>query len=465
MKSKLSRKITFFVLLILLVVICTMIFFSYYFFKNFYKEQLALEVNEDLSAYTMMIEQGIDEDIVSYLVLEKNRERHVHMVFFDEKIELIYSSQEIGYNWLSEYRNWIDKQEASNGETLQYIDTGIGFHIPHIWAYQPVFRDGQLVGFFFIDKDTGEFEKAKQKLIILLLSMGLFALVIGLFLTHYITKFISKPLIKIGEATREIAKGDFDIKLFISSDDEVGQLADDIRDMTKQLKEYRDSKRQFISHVSHDLRTPITYIKGYSAIMRDMSVIDDLEFRRNLDVIYNEAKRMEYLVSDLFQLTKLEEGKISLQKEDINIVTWLESIVASRQLMLDNLSISCNINSNKAEVIASVDEQRLGQAVINIIENSIRYTAKGGHIFINVSEKEVGITIEIKDNGIGIGKEDLPHVWERFYRVDKSRTSESGGSGLGLAIVKEIVEVHGGSVDVKSTEGKGTSFYLHIPKP
>lgn len=464
MKGKLSKKVTFFFLLILIVVICSMIFFSYYFFKNFYKEQLSHEVNGDLRAYTMMIEEGIDENIMSYLVHEKNRERNAHMVFFDKNIEPLYASHDISRDWLKEYQNWIDKQKDRNGETLQYIDTGINFHIPHIWSYQPVLRDGQLIGFFFIDKDTGEFEKAKQQLIILLFSMGLFTLVIGMLLTHYITKVISKPLIKIGKTTREIAKGDFDITLSIYSNDEVGQLAEDIRAMTKQLKEFRDSKRQFISHISHDLRTPITYIKGYSAIMKDLPLIEEQEWRRNIDVIYNEAKRMEYLVSDLFQLTKLEEGKITLQKEETNVIPWLESIVASRQLMLDNQSISCKVSANNYAVIGFIDQHRLGQAVINIIENSIRYTPKNGHINVYVLDKEASITIEIQDNGIGISKGDLPHIWERFYRTDKSRARESGGSGLGLAIVKEIVEVHGGSVDVKSTEGKGTSFYLDIYK-
>jgi signal transduction histidine kinase len=464
MREKLSRKITFFVVLILVVVIVTMILFSYQFFKNFYKEQLSREVNEELRGYALMIEEDVDENIMAYLVEEKNRERHVHMIFFDENLELIYSSPNIGPGWLKQYQVWIGTQEDIGEERLQYVDTGIDFHIPHIWAYQPIVRDGQLIGFFFIDKDTGEFEKAKQQLIILLLSMGLVTLVIGIFLTLYLTKVISKPLIKIGEATREIAKGDFDIKLSISSDDEVGQLAKDIRAMTKQLKEYRDSKRQFISNISHDLRTPITYIKGYSAVMRDLPVIDEQEWRRNLDVIYNEAKRMEYLVSDLFQLTKLEEGKIALHKEHINIIPWLESIVASRQLMLDNQLISCKVVANKPDVMVTIDQHRLGQAVINIIENSIRYTPKNGYINVSVCEEETSVSFEIQDNGIGISKEDLSHIWERFYRADKSRSRESGGSGLGLAIVKEIVEVHGGSVDVKSSEGEGTSFYVNIPK-
>jgi signal transduction histidine kinase len=441
-----------------------MVLFSYHFFKNFYKEQLAQEVAEELRAYARMIEDGFDEDFISYLVVEKNRERHVHMIFFDEKLDPIYSSHAVSEEWLKQYQTWVEDRYETGGETLEYVDTGIDFHIPHIWAYQPIIKDEQLKGFFFVDQDTGEFEKAKLQLLLLLFSMGLFTLFIGALLTIYLTKVISKPLIKIGETTREIAKGDFDSKLLIDSDDEVGQLAEDIRVMTKQLKEYRDSKRQFISHISHDLRTPITYIKGYSAIMKDAPIIDEKDWRRNLDVIYNEAKRMEHLVSDLFQLTKLEEGRIALHKEEVDLLDWLESIVATRQLMFDNHSIKCEIKGNMNEVKALIDQQRLGQAVINLLENSIRYTPKGGTIFINVIDQEHETIIEIRDNGIGISNVDLPHIWERFYRVDKSRSRESGGSGLGLAIVKEIVEVHGGSVAVESEEGKGTSFYLKIRK-
>lgn len=462
-RNRLSKKITFFVILILLIVISTMVLFSYHFFKNFYKEQLANSIDEELRAYATMIEAGYDEDFVPLLVMEKNRERHVHMIFFDIDLQPIYSSHNVSEEWLKEYQAWVKERYESGGETLQYVDTGIDFHIPHIWAYQPIVKDGQFKGFFFVDQDTGEFEKAKVQLLLLLFSMGLLTLLIGIILTIYLTKVISKPLIKIGEATREIAKGDFDIKLTIESEDEVGQLALDIHAMTKQLKEYRDSKQQFISHISHDLRTPITYIKGYSAIMKDAPSVDEKEWRRNLDVIYKEAKRLEYLVSDLFQLTKLEEGKISLQKEELELLDWLQSIVATRQLMFDNHSIRCEVSGSKDGVKAFIDQQRLGQAIINLLENSVRYTPKDGQISIIVKTEGKEVVIEIRDNGIGISNVDLPHIWERFYRVDKSRSRESGGSGLGLAIVKEIVEVHGGRVDVESEEGVGTSFYLILP--
>ncbi len=461
---KLSNKITLLILIILIIVISSMILFTYHFFKNFYKEHLANEVLDELRVYSMLIEEEFDEEIVSYLLSEKNRDRHVFTVYFNEKLEPIYSSHDGNHTWIGQYQEWIVTQLVENGETIQYVNTGIDFHIPHIWAFEPVYRDGVLLGYFFVDKDTGEFEKAKQHLALLLLSMGLFTLVIGLVLTIYLTKVISKPLIQISDATREIAKGDFDINLPITAEDEVGQLAEDIRIMTKQLKEFRDSKRQFITHISHDLRTPITYIKGYSAIMKDQPKFDEIEIKRNLDVIYNEAKRMEFLVTDLFQLTKLEEGKIKLYKDKINVIPWLKSIIASRQLMLDNQSIECKVEANRPEVMILVDQQRLGQAITNLLENSIRYTPKNGKINIIVTEEAKTTTILIKDNGIGINQEDLPRIWERFYRVDKSRSSESGGSGLGLAIVKEIVELHEGKVSVKSIEGVGTSFFIMLPR-
>lgn len=464
MNKKLSSKITLLIVLILVVVISSMVLFSYHLFKNFYKEHLAHEVLEELRVYSLMVEEDFDEQVIAYLVVEKNLERHVSIVYFNEVLEPNFFSHNNTDKWLERYQEWIIDQIKHDGDFIQYVDTRIDFHIPHIWAFVPVYKDGTLVGYFFIDKDTVEFEKAKQQLAVLLLSMGLLTLIIGVILTIYLTRAISKPLIQISETTREIANGDLDINLVVSSGDEVGQLAEDIRIMTKQLKEYRDSRRQFISHVSHDLRTPITYIKGYSALMKDQPISDQSEWKRNLNVIYNEARRMEFLVSDLFQLTKLEEGKITLNKEWISVVPWLETIVSSRQLMLDHQSIECKVISNKPDIQILVDQQRLGQAVINLLENSIRYTSKTGKINLFVTEEGETITIEVQDNGIGISEEDLPKIWGRFYRVNEARSSDNGGSGLGLAIVKDIVGLHGGKVDVKSKEGKGTSFFIILSK-
>ncbi|MCD8502551.1 MAG: HAMP domain-containing histidine kinase [Bacillaceae bacterium] len=464
MKNKLPKKISFFVILILTIVISLMVVFSYHFFKTFYKEHLSHEVLDQLRTYSTLIEKNVDQELLNYLIIEKNRHRHVQVIYFDEDIVPLFSSSPVSTEWIDEYEEWIKGNVSYNEQIIEYVDTGIDFHIPHVWAVQPIYVENKVQGFIFIDQDTVEFEQTKLKLLLLLTFMGGLTLIIAAALTLYLTNTVSKPLIKISKETKKIAKGNFDITLPIETKDEVGQLAEDIRLMTKQLKEYRDSKQQFISHISHDLRTPITYIKGYSAIMRDSICYDETEWKKNLQVIYNEATRLEHLVSDLFQLTKLQEGKIALTLETVDVLPWIHSILATRQLMFDNQSIEVEVNSNIDEIILKVDSQRLAQAIVNIIENSIRHTPKNGKITISIREESTEVIFAIKDSGIGIAEKDLPYIWERFYRVDKSRTSSSGGSGLGLAIVKEIVEIHGGSVSVTSKLNTGTTFYIRIPK-
>lgn len=157
-----------------------MVLFSYHFFKNFYKEQLANSINEELRAYATMIEAGYDEEFVPIFVMEKSRTSRSYD-FFDIDLQPIYSSHNVSEEWLKEYQAWVKERYESGGETLQYVDTGIDFHIPHIWAYQPIVKDGQFKGFFFVDQDTGEFEKAKVQLLLLLFSMGLFTLLIESF--------------------------------------------------------------------------------------------------------------------------------------------------------------------------------------------------------------------------------------------------------------------------------------------
>lgn len=436
--------------------------------KNFYQDHLSNEVETRISSHAHLLEKNADDQIIEYIE-EVEQGKNSILLILDKELNLSYVSERISSSQLHDFQSWIhrilDQSEAISEPFLDHVETEMRFHIPHVWALMPVYTDEEITGYVFLDQDTGELNHARIKLLYLLLIMGAATVFVGYLFTNYLTRRISKPLNHISEMTQNIAAGDLDIELNVQGKDEVGRLADSIQSMTKQLKEYRDSRRHFISHISHDLRTPITYIKGYSAVMKETPPDEQGEWKRNLTVIYEEATRMEHLVSDLFLLTKLEEGKIKLDKEPILVSDWLTSLYNSRALMFDQKSIHHQLAIPDAVKGLAVwmDSYRMEQAMINLIENAIRHTEKNGAIELSITMQKEKVIFSVADTGSGIAEKDIPHIWERFYKADSSRNRQQGGTGLGLAIVKEIVEAHGGSVSVKSKPGEGTTFILQLP--
>jgi signal transduction histidine kinase len=468
-QKTLSNKITFFVLFIILMITVIIIATVYFIFLSFYKGHLTKEVEHRILAHSQVIESNFTPETFEH-VFKMEEKQDVNVIFFDPSGSVLYYSKQVNEDQLDLYQQWAQENIFSSKNPLkkepitEYKETPMEFHIPHIWSLQSVAKNGEVIGYLFIDQDTGEFEKAKVSLLLLLFAMGIFAFMIGILLTVYLTKMISRPIQEMGTATNEIAKGNFKMELKINSEDEIGKLAKDIQSMGEQLKNYRDSRQQFISNISHDLRTPLTYIKGYSAIMKESGVVKEQEWKRNLEVIYNEATRMEHLVKDLFQLTQLDNGQIELQKEDVPLIPFLKSILESRALILKEKGILYEFNYPSTSIMLRLDQHRMMQVFTNLIENSLRYTKMGGEITLSVEEHVNFITISVTDTGEGIPLVDIPHIFERFYRVDKSRSSESGGSGLGLAIAKQIIELHGGKIEVHSEVGVGTTFIIQFKK-
>jgi len=197
----------------------------------------------------------------------------------------------------------------------------------------------------------------------------------------------------------------------------------------------------------------------------DAEKIDVEGWKRNLQVIYDEAKRMESLVSDLFLLTKLQEGKIQLTFEQVDVKEWLTNLFQSRSIMFDQKQIQSKfyIDPLLLNSLVCFDHFRMEQAIINILENAIRFTGLYGEIQLSSYIEEDMLAIKISDTGEGMEKEQLKLIWERFYKANSSRSRDDSGTGLGLAIVKEIIEAHHGYVRVESEKGIGTTFFLFIP--
>lgn len=235
-----------------------------------------------------------------------------------------------------------------------------------------------------------------------------------------------------------------------------------IRDMTEERR-LDKLRKDFIANVSHELRTPISMLQGYSeAIVDDIAGTDE-EKKELASVIYDESLRMGRLVNDLLDLARMEAGHISLNYEHANIVAFVEKITRKFQGLAKEKSIVLQSHVEDDGTIR-MDVDRMEQVMTNLVDNAIRHTGDGGTITIHAKLINDGVKLDVKDSGHGIPEEDLPFVFERFYKADKARTRGRAGTGLGLAIVKNIIEAHQGTISVHSKENEGTTFSMYIPQ-
>ena len=235
-----------------------------------------------------------------------------------------------------------------------------------------------------------------------------------------------------------------------------------VHDTTKQEK-LEDMRKEFVSNVSHELKTPLTSVKTYAETLMEQYELDEESKKKFLGVILNESNRMARLVSDLLQLTKFDYKKIAWEKIDFDITELTKQICEKHKIQAEkkNQILECYETSNVPLVYG--DRDGIEQVITNILINSIKYTQEGGNVKVYIGSVHEDAYIKIIDNGIGIPEEDLPHVFERFYRVDKARSREMGGTGLGLPIAKEIIESNNGSISIKSEKGKGTEVIIKVP--
>jgi two-component system sensor histidine kinase ResE len=236
-----------------------------------------------------------------------------------------------------------------------------------------------------------------------------------------------------------------------------------LRDMTEE-RQLDKMRIDFIANVSHELRTPISMLQGYSEAIVDDIAESQEEKKEMAKVIYDESLRMGRLVNELLDLARMEAGHLQLSFEDIDLSPFINRIIHKFQGLAKDNEIQLNAEIEDGISSVSFDPDRIEQVLTNLIDNAIRHTPKGGSVRLKATSEDMGIRLEVKDSGSGIPEEDLPFVFERFYKADKARTRGRAGTGLGLAIVKNIIDAHHGSVSVQSKMGLGTTFTFLLPR-
>jgi two-component system phosphate regulon sensor histidine kinase PhoR len=231
-----------------------------------------------------------------------------------------------------------------------------------------------------------------------------------------------------------------------------------------ELKKLEQMRKDFVANVSHELKTPITSIKGFSETLLDGAMKEEETLEAFLRIILNESDRLQMLIEDLLDLSRIEQHGFHLNIEELDIVILLNEMITLLKGKAEGKNIELHLAHIASPIFVKGDYSRLKQVFINLLSNAITYTPTGGFVEIDVKENEEKVYIQIKDTGIGIEKEEIPRIFERFYRIDKARSRNSGGTGLGLAIVKHIVEAHKGSISVTSVKDKGTTFTISLEK-
>jgi signal transduction histidine kinase len=299
-----------------------------------------------------------------------------------------------------------------------------------------------------------------------LVRAGMLGLLIALGLSALIARSVARPLQKMSQAARRLADGDFGQRVSVAGPREVQTLAESFNEMAARVSATQQAQRDFLANVSHDLRTPLTSIQGFSQAIAEGVASDPEAAQRAAQIIHDEAGRMHRMVEELLDMARIEAGRLDMRRHAVRIGEVLGAVSESLSGKAREKGLHMEVDIPPDLPRIPGDGDRLAQVFTNLIDNAIQHTPPGGRIILHAEPQTNGISVAIRDTGEGIPEADLPRIFERFYQVDKSRQRDQHpGAGLGLAITRQIIMAHGGTIRVASKVGQGTQFTVWLPAP
>lgn len=311
--------------------------------------------------------------------------------------------------------------------------------------------------YIYVQKDTSGQKSAIANSAILILGC---VFLTGSIVFLVIADIIVKPLTRLTNAIKELSNGNYNVRVDNVGQDEISKLNQGFNQMARQFAKQDETRQKFISDISHEFQTPLTSIQGFANILKEEDLPKEQRVKYANIILYN-SKRLSSLAKNMLQLTLLDREEIELELTNYSLVEQMNRVISTQENQAMEKNIEIVFEMPKKEIFIEGDEQRLEQVWTNIISNAIKYTNEGGLITITMKKNSKDIEISIEDTGIGMSKEVVSHIFERFYREDKARNVE--GNGLGLAIVKSIVDLHHGKIDILSQVDVGTNFIVRLP--
>jgi signal transduction histidine kinase len=396
-------------------------------------------------------------------------------VLRDRRFERFLVGHYVRYGSWSGVQTELERIGEITGERVVLADRGgrivadsegelIGQPVGQNWGAPAalIAHDGTPVGALYVglpggSSGVGDFlASANRTLLLVAVAAGLGAvlLILGL------SRRILGPVEALTAAARRMEAGDLSQRVEITSDDEIGDLARAFNRMADGLARLEELRRQLVTDVAHELRTPLTNIRGYLEALRDGMVEPE---RAVIDSLHEEAMLLHHLVDDLQELSLAEAGGLTLERRPLVLADVVDRATRAVRPRAETEGVALRVDLSEDLPLVDVDPRRIGQVLRNLLDNGLTHTRPGGEILVDARAGDEWVEVGVRDTGAGIAAEDLPHVFERFYRADRSRSRATGGAGLGLAIARQLVEAHGGRIEVESEIGQGTRFTFTLP--
>lgn len=345
---------------------------------------------------------------------------------------------------------------VSNGYSEYFKD-------PVIRVTTPIIDNNKVIGAVIVYSPVKGIDEATRRLVLMMIFAAIISLAIALIFCIYTSKKIAKPVQKMAEASKEVADGNKFTHVPVSTEfKEFNQLAGSFNHMLERIEQNEKRMKDFVGNVSHELKSPLTSIKGFIEALIDGKGKTAERTQKFLSIMDKEANRLIKLIDDLLILCKADSN-LEVEPQKINVNKLIQEVITNFEVNALHKSVSFKLNYTNKLLYAKVEPHSLKQIMINLLDNAIKYSPEKSQILVTVSCTSDEVEISITDRGPGIPEEDIPNIWDRFYRVDKARSRETGGTGLGLAIVKELIDKNGGEISVKSNIGKGTTFKFKLP--
>ncbi len=358
-------------------------------------------------------------------------------------------------NNLKEYKQQL-YEENKNVEAIKLVNEDYG---SSALLYGIKVEDGYVYLYTMLSNVNKNYDIIKDQLLYITIVITILAIAISLFLA----KVISEPIVSITEKSKELAGGNYDVEFTHHGIKEIDELADTLNYLESEVSKTDQYRRDLMANVSHDLKTPLTMIKAYAEMVRDITYKDKEKREANLNVIIEETDRLNILVGDILALSKLQENTDVLELETFDLHQEIDNILKRYDYLRETEGYKIDVVMPD-EIIIRADKNKINQVIYNLINNAINYTGDDKKVTIRVIDDKKEYIVEIADSGKGIDKDKIEHIWDKYYKNEKNHKRNVVGTGLGLSIVKNILEIHDFTYGVRSLKNKGTTFYFKIRK-